>query len=59
MPENDLLNLSDEAIRVLGVLIEKEKTTPDNYPLTLNSLVAGSNKRTKKNTIFLYGELEN
>ncbi|MGI9429514.1 MAG: DUF480 domain-containing protein, partial [Bythopirellula sp.] len=27
--------------RVVGVLVEKAKTTPDNYPLTLNSLVNG------------------
>jgi uncharacterized protein YceH (UPF0502 family) len=26
--------------RVLGVLIEKERTVPDSYPLTLNALVA-------------------
>ena len=30
--------------RILGVLIEKEKTTPDTYPLTLNSLTAGCNQ---------------
>jgi len=57
MPDNDLLNLSDEAIRVLGVLLEKEKTTPDNYPMTLNSLVLGCNQSTNRNPVVEYDEL--
>ena len=35
----EALNLSNEEIRVLGVLLEKEKTIPDNYPLTLNTII--------------------
>ena len=31
-------------IRVLGVLVEKQHTTPDTYPLSLNALVAGCNQ---------------
>ena len=31
-------------IRILGCLLEKERTTPDAYPLTLNSLTAASNQ---------------
>lgn len=34
--------------RVLGVLVEKAKTTPDNYPLTLASLVAGCNQKSNR-----------
>jgi uncharacterized protein len=34
--------------RVLGVLIEKAKTTPDAYPLTINSLVAGANQKSNR-----------
>jgi len=34
--------------RILGVLIEKSKTTPDAYPLTLNSLAAGCNQKTSR-----------
>ena len=34
--------LSPLESRVLGVLVEKERTVPDSYPLTLNALVAGS-----------------
>ncbi len=34
--------------RVLGVLIEKGKTTPDQYPLSLNGLVAGCNQKSNR-----------
>ena len=34
--------------RVLGVLGEKAKTTPDAYPMTLNSLVAGCNQKSNR-----------
>jgi uncharacterized protein YceH (UPF0502 family) len=34
--------------RVLGVLIEKAKTTPENYPLSLNSLRAGCNQKNNR-----------
>lgn len=37
--------------RVLGVLIEKEKTTPDSYPLTLNSLTLGCNQKTAREPV--------
>jgi len=34
--------------RILGVLVEKAKTTPENYPLSLASLVAGSNQKSNR-----------
>ena len=34
--------------RVLGTLMEKARTVPDSYPLTLNSLVAGCNQKTSR-----------
>ena len=34
--------------RVLGVLVEKERTVPDTYPLSLNALVAGCNQKTSR-----------
>jgi uncharacterized protein len=34
--------------RVLGVLIEKAKTTPDAYPMTVNGLVAGCNQKSNR-----------
>ena len=37
--------------RVLGCLIEKELTTPDIYPLTLNSLVNACNQRSNRDPV--------
>lgn len=37
--------------RILGVLVEKEKTTPDTYPLTLNSLTAGCNQKSARDLV--------
>lgn len=35
-------------VRVLGTLMEKARTVPDSYPLTLNSLVAGCNQKSSR-----------
>jgi uncharacterized protein YceH (UPF0502 family) len=37
--------------RILGVLIEKQKTTPDAYPLSINALVTGSNQKSNRDPI--------
>ena len=43
--------LSLAEARVLGVLIEKQRTVPDTYPLTLNSLLAGCNQKTSRHPV--------
>ena len=45
------LELSAEELRVLGCLVEKELTTPDQYPLTLNSLVLACNQRSNREPV--------
>ena len=50
--------LSALEARVLGVLVEKEKTTPDVYPLTLNSLTAGCNQKTSRDPVMSVSESE-
>ncbi|MEM8666937.1 MAG: YceH family protein [Planctomycetota bacterium] len=40
--------LSASARRVLGVLVEKAKTTPDNYPLTLAAIITASNQKSNR-----------
>jgi hypothetical protein len=57
-PQHKLLTLSPLEQRVLGVLIEKSLTTPDNYPLTLNALVAGCNQKTSRNPVMSATEAE-
>lgn len=42
--------------RVLGVLVEKAKTTPDVYPLSLNSLMTGANQKSNRDPIMNMGE---
>lgn len=44
------------AVRVLGSLIEKEFTTPDNYPLTLNALVAACNQTSNRDPVLTLDE---
>ena len=34
--------------RVLGVLVEKQRTVPDTYPLSLNALVSGCNQKSSR-----------
>jgi uncharacterized protein len=38
-------------IRVLGVLLEKEQTTPEACPLTVNSVLAGANQKTNRDPV--------
>jgi uncharacterized protein YceH (UPF0502 family) len=42
--------------RVLGVLIEKGKTTPDQYPLSLNALVTGCNQKSNRDPLMTLDE---
>jgi len=46
-----IYSITDIEERILGVLMEKEIYTPDNYPLTLNSLVAGCNQTTGRSPV--------
>ena len=48
--------LTDAEVRVLGSLIEKEITTPDYYPLSLNALVAACNQSSNRNPVVHYDE---
>jgi uncharacterized protein YceH (UPF0502 family) len=49
-------DLSPEEVRVLGCLLEKQRTTPDGYPLTLNALRAACNQSTNRDPIVQYDE---
>lgn len=44
--------------RVLGTLVEKQRTVPDTYPLSLNALQAGCNQKTSRNPVLEAGEAE-
>ena len=49
--------LADTDVRVLGSLIEKELTTPDNYPLSLNALVNACNQSSNRDPVVHYDEV--
>ena len=53
---NPVLSLLET--RVLGVLVEKQHTVPDSYPLTLNSLVSGCNQKTSRDPVIEASESE-
>lgn len=44
--------------RVLGVMVEKAKTTPDAYPMSVNALVTGSNQKSNREPILNLSDLD-
>ena len=55
-PAPSHLVLSPEEVRVLGCLIEKSRTTPDDYPLTGNALMRACNQSTSRDPIVNYDQ---
>lgn len=51
-----MLRLNTNESRVLGVLVEKAHTTPQQYPLTLNALVNGCNQKSNRNPVTSFDE---
>jgi uncharacterized protein YceH (UPF0502 family) len=52
MPEK----LTDVEARILGSLVEKQLTTPEYYPLTLNSLITACNQKNNRDPVVSYDE---
>jgi uncharacterized protein YceH (UPF0502 family) len=50
------MNLSASEIRVLGCLLEKQRTTPDQYPLSLNALRLACNQSTNRDPVVDYDD---
>lgn len=53
---NSIVALDAIEIRILGSLIEKSKTTPENYPLTVNSMMLACNQKSSRKPIVQYDE---
>jgi uncharacterized protein YceH (UPF0502 family) len=51
-------DLNGAALRVLGCLIEKERTTPEYYPLSLNALASACNQKTNRDPVLALDEAE-
>jgi uncharacterized protein YceH (UPF0502 family) len=50
------ISLTDNEVRVLGCLMEKEMATPDYYPLSLNALTNACNQKSNRNPVVSYDE---
>jgi len=53
-----MIELTDIQVRVLGCLMEKKETTPDQYPLTLNALRNACNQKSSRSPVTNYTEGE-
>jgi len=51
MPQTEPILLTTPEARVLGALVEKEVTTPDYYPLTMNALINACNQRSNREPV--------
>jgi len=51
-----MMDLDQVELRVLGCLIEKQRTTPDQYPLSLNALRLACNQTTNRDPVVHYDE---
>src|SRR3989440_12413011 len=49
-----MIELHEEEVRVLGSLLEKERTVPDSYPMTLNGLVTACNQSSNRFPVVQY-----
>ncbi len=52
------MNLTGEALRVLGCLVEKERTTPEYYPLSINALTNACNQKSNRDPVMALSEAE-
>ena len=50
--------LNEIEVRVLGSLVEKQLTTPEYYPLTMNALIAACNQKSNRDPVMSLGEAE-
>jgi uncharacterized protein len=56
--QSKAMTLDPIQLRVLGTLIEKEITTPENYPLSLNALISGCNQKSSRQPVMDLSEDE-
>ena len=51
-----MITLSAEQCRVVGVMLEKETTTPEQYPLSLNGITTGCNQKSNREPVMSFSE---
>jgi len=53
-----MIRLSVEQCRIIGVMLEKETTTPEQYPLSLNAITIGCNQKSNREPVTSFSESE-
>ena len=53
-----MIKLNDIEARIIGVLLEKEITTPEQYPLSLNGLTVGCNQKSNREPVMTLSETD-
>ena len=51
-----MITLSADQCRVIGVMLEKETTTPEQYPLSLNGITIGCNQKSNRDPVTSFSE---
>ncbi|WP_077287606.1 YceH family protein [Cognaticolwellia aestuarii] len=51
-----MITLSAEQCRIIGVMLEKETTTPEQYPLSVNAITAGCNQKSNREPVMSLSE---
>jgi uncharacterized protein YceH (UPF0502 family) len=51
-----MISLSPEQCRIIGVMLEKETTTPEQYPLSLNGITTGCNQKSNRDPVMSLNE---
>jgi uncharacterized protein YceH (UPF0502 family) len=51
-----MITLSADQCRVIGVMLEKETTTPEQYPLSLNAITIGCNQKSNREPVISFSE---
>ena len=51
-----MITLSAQQCRVIGVMLEKETTTPEQYPLSVNAITAGCNQKSNREPVMSLSE---
>ncbi|MCJ8318313.1 MAG: DUF480 domain-containing protein [Colwellia sp.] len=53
-----MITLSTEQCRIIGVMLEKETTTPEQYPLSLNGITIGCNQKSNREPVTSFSETD-
>ena len=51
-----MITLSADQCRIIGVMLEKETTTPEQYPLSLNAITIGCNQKSNREPVTSFSE---